>query len=130
MPSKATPFDDSVVTALREMIVAIVRDELVRFAAEQPRVPELVTIAAYAKARSISESTVRKAIREKRLEAQKIGRSIRIKPTGEIAPRVRDLKRALVDAKACRSLGLALSAHQRRLLEEDDRRRASRGRRP
>ena len=46
-----------------------------------------VTVAEYARARSISESTVRIAIREKRLPCIRIGRAVRIPSDVEIARR-------------------------------------------
>lgn len=54
--------------------------------------PMLVTIAAYAAARSISTSTVRAAIREGRLEALKIGRATRVRATDELARPVRPVR--------------------------------------
>jgi excisionase family DNA binding protein len=52
-------------------------------------VPELVTVADYARARSISKSTVRAAIRDGRLPAMKIGRAARVRAdaqSGKPAP--------------------------------------------
>jgi excisionase family DNA binding protein len=72
---------DPVEAAIRALVQAL-RDEL----AKQTKpanddAPTYVTPAEYARARSISESTVRAAIREKRLEHIRIGRAVRI-PTG------------------------------------------------
>jgi len=51
-------------------------------------VPELVTVADYARARSISESTVRAAIRDGRLPAVKIGRAVRVRAHAQIGESV------------------------------------------
>lgn len=65
---------------LEQLIRKIVRDELAKVKPE-PVTPDLVTVAEYARARSISESTVRQAIAEKRLAVVRIGRSVRV-PAG------------------------------------------------
>jgi excisionase family DNA binding protein len=62
-----------------------VRDEL---AARQPTA-ELVTIAAFARQRSISIGTVRNAIRDGRLEATKIGRAVRVRADAAIGKAAR-----------------------------------------
>jgi excisionase family DNA binding protein len=49
---------------------------------------EAITVAAYAQRYSISERTVRDAIRESRLEHVRIGRAVRIPPAAKIGPRV------------------------------------------
>lgn len=68
--------------------------------------PELVTLAAYAQARSISVSTVRAAIRDGRLTAHRIGRAVRVRRDDEIAR----ADRPKVDrtAAAARRLGLTV----------------------
>lgn len=74
---------------LEEMIRRIVRDELAKAKpANDDQAPALITVDEYARARSISESTVRIAIREKRLESKRIGRAVRIPATAEIQKRV------------------------------------------
>ena len=93
--------------ALTEQIAAIARAEVDRRLAELgvgAPAPTLVTIAAYARDRSISVSTVRAAIGDGRLEAQRIGRAVRVRRDAEIARPVR----AKVDrtASAARRLGL------------------------
>ena len=74
-----------VVTDLEQTIRAIVRDELAK-----SKPAELVSVAAYAEARSISESTVRVAIREGRLDVVRYGRTgraVRVRATDEIGER-------------------------------------------
>jgi len=72
---------------LRELVRAVVREEL---AAVKPLAPvELVTVAEYARRRSISTSTVRAAIREGRLDAQRIGRAVRIQADAAIGKPIR-----------------------------------------
>jgi excisionase family DNA binding protein len=51
---------------------------------------ETITVAAYCERYSISESTVRVAIREGRLEHIRIGRAVRIPPNAKIAKRESD----------------------------------------
>jgi hypothetical protein len=68
---------------LEATIRAIVRDEIARATPDA----SLVTVAAYAASRSISESTVRAAIREGRLAViryGRTGRAVRIKASDEI----------------------------------------------
>lgn len=67
--------------ALRAMIAEIVRDELARQLAAPA---EHLTVAEYARRHSISQGTVRSAIREGVLPATKIGRAIRIPASAEI----------------------------------------------
>lgn len=78
---------------LEQTIRAIVRDELAKAKPSDPA-PELVTVDAYAAARSISPSTVRAAIRDGRLPAVKIGRAVRVRMTDEIARPARNENRA------------------------------------
>lgn len=68
--------------ALRAAVVAIVREER---ANASPAQAELVTVAEYARRRSISESTVRKAIREGRLEVTRVGRAVRVSADAQVA---------------------------------------------
>ena len=91
-------------TDLERTIRSIVRDELAR-ARPANDAPRLVTIAAYAAARSISESTVRAAIRDGRLDGLRIGRAVRVRADQEIAIRARAGTADPV-ASAERSLGL------------------------
>ncbi len=60
--------------------------------------PEHVTIAAWARSKSISVSTVRAAIRDGRLPSIRIGRAVRVPADAAIAPRAtaeRPAERAL-----------------------------------
>lgn len=70
---------------LEHMIEQVVR----RVLAEERTVPppDLVTVAEYARVRSISEKTVRVAIAEHRLDVLRIGRAVRIPANAEIARR-------------------------------------------
>jgi hypothetical protein len=69
---------------IEELIRKLVREELQLELAKQPasKPASSVSIADYAKARSISVSTVRNAIRSGRLKAMKIGSAVRV-PAGE-----------------------------------------------
>ena len=88
---------------IEDHIRAIVRDELSR--ARPDTAPAFVTVAAYAAARSISPSTVRAAIREGRLDAERIGRAVRVSPTATIARAVRAGGDELRARRAARLLG-------------------------
>jgi len=70
---------ESVVEAV---VRRVVREELA--AARTAAPDELVTVAAFARARAISVSTVRAAIREGRLAATKIGRAVRVRADAQI----------------------------------------------
>jgi hypothetical protein len=70
--------------SIEDLIRSIVRDELAK---ASPRT-EHVTVADYAKSRSISVSTVRVAVRENRLAHIRIGRAVRVLANAEIAPKV------------------------------------------
>lgn len=91
-------------SALEDQIRSIVRDELARSKPANDAA-RLVTVAAYAAARSISPSTVRAAIRRGQLESLQIGRAVRVRADREIAVRARA---GVADpvAAAERSLGL------------------------
>ena len=93
-------------TNLEDNLRALVRAEIAAALAERDRAPGpgLVTMAEYARARSISVSTVRAAIPDGRLAAHQIGRAVRVRPTDEIARPAR--ARAGRDAMAARKLGL------------------------
>lgn len=72
---------------LEQLVERVVRKVL----AEKPAndaTPELVTVAAYASRLSVSERTVRDAIRDGRLEHVRIGRAVRIPAAAKISPRV------------------------------------------
>lgn len=68
---------------LEEMVRRIVRDELAK---QKPAndSTEWLTVALYAKRWAISQSTVREAIREGRLEHERVGRAVRIVSTAKI----------------------------------------------
>lgn len=68
---------------LEQLVERVVRKVLAEKPANEPA-PEYVSPAEYARARSISESTVRAAIRENRLEHIRIGRAVRIPTTAAI----------------------------------------------
>lgn len=83
-------------TDLNDTIRQIVRDEVQRLLStkDAPRTdPNYVTVNDYARQRSISTSTVRAAIRDGRLAAMRIGRSVRISADAEIG-RVVNVNRA------------------------------------
>jgi excisionase family DNA binding protein len=71
--------------ALEAMLERVVR-KVMREREELAAVPadELVTMATFARRRSISESTVRAAIRAGRLPAVKIGRAVRVRADAQI----------------------------------------------
>lgn len=75
---------------LEDIIRRIVRDELGAQKKPANDVVENITVAEYARRNSISESTIRHAIGEKRLECVRIGRAVRIPATARITPAVRD----------------------------------------
>lgn len=72
-------------TALEAMIERVVR-KVMREREEIAPAPaeELVTMATFARRRSISESTVRAAIRSGQLPAVKIGRAVRVRADAQI----------------------------------------------
>lgn len=75
-----------VLDSLRAFIAAAVRDELAK--ARPANDVDHLTVAAYARRYSISERTVRDAIRDQRLEHVRIGRSVRIPAQAQISARV------------------------------------------
>lgn len=92
---------------LRDMVAREVARQLAELRAAPAAPPELVTIAAYARARSISVSTVRAAIAAGRLEARRIGRAVRVPATAEIArPLERPTTRAQRTADVAARLGI------------------------
>jgi excisionase family DNA binding protein len=74
---------------IEQTIEAIVRRVLAE-RDSQPANDAHVTVAEYARRRSISESTVRQAIRANRLPCLRVGRAVRVPADEEIAPAVRD----------------------------------------
>ena len=69
--------------------------------------PALVTVAEYARARSISISTVRAAIREGRLAVERIGkRAVRVPANATIARPTKPTDRATIDREMESALGL------------------------
>lgn len=74
---------------LETLLRRIVREELEQLLAARDRdaTPDLLTVRSYAERHSISQSTVRQAIRDGRLQAQRIGRAVRVPARGVIAPR-------------------------------------------
>jgi excisionase family DNA binding protein len=77
---------EDLVPVLRELVRQVVREELAQ--ARPANDGDHLTVAAYAARLSISERTVRDAIREGRLEHARIGRAVRIPAAAKIAPRV------------------------------------------
>lgn len=69
-------------SAIEDLIRSIVRDELAK--AQPAADPDNLTVAGYAAKWRISPSTVRAAIREKRLDVTRIGKAIRIEAGARI----------------------------------------------
>lgn len=69
---------------VRELVRSEVRAELAKATTSPPATPTYVSAAEYARARSISVSSVRNAIRSGRLPALKIGSSVRVRADAEI----------------------------------------------
>jgi len=69
---------------LESLIRSIVRDELAKVKPANDDDREFVTVAEYARRWSISQSTVRDACREKRLEHERVGRAVRIPAVAKI----------------------------------------------
>lgn len=72
--------------SLEDEIRRIVREELDR-SRRRPD-DDRITVAEYARRLSVSERTVRDAIRERRLAHERIGRAVRIPAGAKIEPRV------------------------------------------
>lgn len=72
---------------LDAIIRAIVRDELAKREIK-PANDEHLTVAEYARRWSLSERTVRDAIRDGRLAHQRIGRAVRVPASAKIEPRI------------------------------------------
>lgn len=75
-------------TDIEQTLRALVRDEVARALAEREQRAELVTVADYAKQWSLSQSTVREAIREGRLAVERVGRAVRVPADAKIDRRV------------------------------------------
>lgn len=78
-------------TDLEKQLESLVERVVRRVLAEKPAndaAPEYLTVAVYAARLSVSERTVRDAIRESRLEHVRIGRAVRIPSAARIEPRV------------------------------------------
>lgn len=69
---------------LRRIVAEVVRDELAKRDAK-PANDALLTVAEFARRNSLSESAVRKAIREHRLAVERQGRAVRISAGARIA---------------------------------------------
>jgi excisionase family DNA binding protein len=90
---------------LRPMIAELVREELAK--ARPGASPDLVTVAEYARRRSISPSTVRHAIAEHRLQVTRIGRAVRVRADAEIGqrPSAQAVATAARDVRRLRLIG-------------------------
>jgi excisionase family DNA binding protein len=74
---------------LRQLVRDEIRAELAKIPALQtPASSPYVSVAEYAKARSISVSTVRNAVRAGKLAAMKIGTAVRVRSDAEIGASV------------------------------------------
>lgn len=83
----ADPSAEGIEPAIRKLVREEVRAELAKVT--PTRSPAVyISIADYAKARSISVSTVRNAIRDGRLPAMKIGAAVRVRTDVEIGASV------------------------------------------
>ncbi len=89
----------SLENVLEAIVRRVLREEL---AAMKPA--GLLTVEDYALAQAISQSTVRAAIRDGRLEVTRIGRAVRVASGAEIASAAVEPKSVI--AKAERKLGL------------------------
>lgn len=76
-----------VLDSLRAFVSEIVRDELAKSRAVEPAAH--LTVAEYAFRWSLSETTVRAAVRDGRLAHERIGRAVRIPADARIARRER-----------------------------------------
>ncbi len=76
------------VTDLEQIIRSIVREELGKKAPANDT-PDRLTVTEYARRWSISETTVRHAIRDKRLVCIRIGRAVRIPADAQVGPPVK-----------------------------------------
>ena len=69
---------------VERVVRRVVREELAAGRAGPAPAPELVTMKEFARRLAISESTVRAAIRDGRLQAVKIGRAVRVRCDAQI----------------------------------------------
>jgi excisionase family DNA binding protein len=83
------------VSDLEQLIRQLVRDELAKQKPANDAV-EWLSVALYAKRWSISQSTVREAIREGRLEHERVGRAVRISSAAKIGERASSMNDAAV----------------------------------
>jgi excisionase family DNA binding protein len=92
---------EGVLESLLERVVRkVMREREERAAAPSD---ELVTMAMFARRRSISESTVRAAIRDGRLEAVKIGRAVRVRGDAQLGKPARSSGNASNDTPRTRA---------------------------
>ena len=77
---------EQLVATINRLIADAITRELERRGVTPDR-PQYVTVAEYARARNISEKTVRVAIAEHRLEVLRVGRAVRIPANAVIARR-------------------------------------------
>jgi excisionase family DNA binding protein len=75
---------DQAFEAMLERVVRRVLPEVLAATRAVPAADELVTMETFARRWSISESTVRAAIRDGRLPAVKIGRAVRVRGDAQI----------------------------------------------
>lgn len=72
---------------LVDALVDLVAERVARRLGEPQRAAAPLTVAEYAAAHSIAVSTVRRAIRERRLDVTRAGRAVRIPPGATIRAR-------------------------------------------
>lgn len=101
---------DQAFEAMLERVVRRVLPEVLAATRAVPAADELVTMETFARRRSISESTVRAAIRDGRLPAVKIGRAVRVRADAQIGTPAPSLSASTSSdtprARAARILGL------------------------
>lgn len=96
-------------TGILEQVLAEVRALRAEFAESRSSIgtaERQVTIAEYARQRSISTSTVRKAIREERLRCIRVGRAVRVPADAEIGSPSSPTRAPATATRAARVLGL------------------------
>jgi excisionase family DNA binding protein len=99
-----SPIEEALEAVIESVVRRVVREELA--AARAAPADELVTMATFARQRSISESTVRAAIRAGRLPAMKIGRAVRVRANAQIGEPAPTSSADTPRARAARILGL------------------------
>jgi excisionase family DNA binding protein len=77
---------EAVVNAFADLVA----ERVARRLGEPQRAARPMTVAEYAAARGIAQSTVRRAIREHRLDITRAGRAVRIAPDAVIRARAAD----------------------------------------